>query len=115
MPTMRAEHLLFSALLLCAAPAQGGGATASEPSEDERAVLLATRGEPYRKPHSETVVPASASPPELDGAELQAWFDRRHGVNPVPASDAYAASTADIDDADAEAALLRDIERRRRD
>lgn len=103
---------LTLAVLTAGAPAQAS--QAPPPSDDERAVLLATRGsDAPRMPHS-TPPAEPVAPPELDGAELQAWFDRRFGPPKAVPQAAPDAAADDIGDTEAEADLLRRIERNRR-
>jgi len=109
---MRAEPGLLAILLLLAATARADSDPA--PSEDERAVLLATRGEAARKPGSALTAMAPAAAPDLDGAELQAWFDQHYGARPRSLAPEQASSIDEVADADAEASVLRAIERGRR-
>jgi hypothetical protein len=108
---MRTEFLLLSALL---ASASAAADNALAPSEDERAVLMATRGEASRKPGSTQAANPPATPADLDGAELQAWFDGRFGADPSGPLQIADQAAADIADRDAEAELLQRIERGRR-
>lgn len=117
MSAMRADLRLPTFALVLATLAAGAHAQASQappPSDDERAVLMATRGSdtpkaPHAAPHAEP-----AAPPELDGSELQAWFDQQFGPSKAVLQAGPDAPAADIDDAEAEADLLGRIERNRK-
>lgn len=108
---MRIEFLLLSALLVSAS-ADADDTLA--PSEDERAVLLATRGEANRKPSTALPVGDLTPPTELDGAELQAWFDQRFRADPSRRAHDLDLAAPEVADEEAEADLLRRIERGRR-
>lgn len=114
---MRADLRLPAFALTLAALTAGTAAQASQArplSDDERAVLLATRGSDAPKaPHPESQ-PEFAAPPELDGAALQAWFDRQYGPSKAVPQAGPDVPAADISDAEAEADLLRRIERNRK-
>lgn len=80
---------------------------------DEAAVLSATSGRIDRPPVALGGSAVDAIPRDLDGADLQRWFDRRYGVR-APATSAPA-KAEDVADENAERALLADIARRRRE
>lgn len=106
---------MFAVVL--AALAAGAHAQASQAppiSDDERAVLLATHSSDTRQAPHAAAHAEPAAPPELDGAELQAWFDQRFGPSKAVPPAGPDVPAADIGNAEAEADLLRRIERNRK-
>lgn len=84
---------------------------ANEPGDDERAVLMATRG--HIAPKTAGISRPHSSPPaDLDGEALQAWFDQRYGASPRPSPPTQAQPATDVPDDEAEAEVLARIKRR---
>ena len=103
-PCVLAVSFLLAATAADARPA-------NEPGDDERAVLMATRGHVAPKA-ARTSPPHSTPPADLDGEALQAWFDQRYGATPRPSPPTQAQPAMDVSDDEAEAAVLARIRRR---
>lgn len=112
---MRAEVPRRTRMAACVGVAMLLASSSASAAEDERdaeaRVLAATSGR-APQPLAATAQPTAVAPAHLDGRALEAWFAERYGA-PRAVGDPVAAPG--LPDAQAEAALLADIERRRRE